>query len=311
MSRAEVAAKLGDAFRNGRFKLIDPVLLGATLALCALGLLMIYSITAAPLRSAAFLENQGFRIALGLVGLAIASRIDYHRWGYKAPLYFALGLLGLLLVLVPNIGHEVNGARRWIKIGSQTLQPVDFARVGLVIYLAFLLSKPRQKLEQFSSGLLPCMVAVGLMVLLLFLQPNMSSAIAITVIAGLMLLVGRIPFRHLGLLLVPAAVAIPVLGKGYQSARIENWLAYWKTGAGLDTANYQMDQSLISIGSGGLWGKGLGVSDQKWDFLPDARTDFIFAILGEELGFFGALIVIGLLLLVFWRSYQISRTAPD
>ena len=111
--------------------------------------------------------------------------------------------------------------------------------------------------------------------------------------------------------LVPVALAIVFVMRGYQSGRISNWIEYWRHGANLDGANYQMDQSVLALGSGGFLGRGLGESRQKWFFLPDAHTDFIFAIVGEELGFMGALLVVGLFLVLLWRAYEAARRAPD
>jgi cell division protein FtsW len=290
----------------------DQWLVGSAGLLVVIGLVMVYSITAATAgRSTAFLENHGIKVVLGIAAFAAAYRMDYHLWVRRAPLFYLLGLAGLLLVFVPGLSHEVSGARRWIRIGSQTIQPVDFARLGLIVYLAFLLSKPRAKLERFGSGLMPCLIALGLIVLPLLLQPNLSSAVAMTVIAGLLLVAGRIPWRHLIVVTAPVLVALPVLGRGYQSSRVENWIAYWLHGDALLEGNYQLNQSIIAIGSGGLVGQGIGGSRQKWSFLPDAHTDFIFAILGEELGFLGALVVLALVGVLLWRAFEAARRAPD
>ena len=247
----------------------------------------------------------------GLVAFAIGSRIDYHRWGRWAPVLYVLGLASLLLVYVPGVGHSAGNARRWISLGGFTLQPADFARLGLVVYLALLLSKPRARLERFTTGTLPCVIALALMAFLVYRQPNLSTTLALAQICGLMLIAGKIPWRHLGVLATPMVVALPFAMRSYQSSRIANWLAYWQGGAHLQGGNYQMDQSILAIGSGGLLGRGLGEGRQKWFFLPDAHTDFVFAIIGEELGFLGALLLVGLLMILLWRAFEAARRAPD
>jgi len=296
-------------FRSGK---VDRWLVGASLLLAAGGLVLIYSITSAPNQgSTAYLQQHFAKLAIGILFFVVALRIDYHLWGRFAPWLYLLGLAVLALVLVPDVGVYVKGARRWIRIGGQTLQPADFARLALVVYLAFLLSKPRERIQRIGSGLIPCLMALGAMVLFVANQPNLSTAVAFVAITGLMLVAGRIPWRHIAAFVVPAMLAAPFLLRGYQSSRFTNWGDYWLHGAGLSGGNYQLHQSVIALGSGGLLGRGLGESRQKWDYLPDARTDFIFAILGEELGFVGALVVIALLLVILWRAFEAARCAPD
>jgi cell division protein FtsW len=290
----------------------DKWMVGATCGLLVLGLTMVYSATS-PIstRPSAYLENHLIKIVMGLVAFAIGSRIDYHRWGRWAPGLYVLGLASLLLVYAPGVGHSAGNARRWISLGGFTLQPADFARLGLVVYLALLLSKPRARLERFTTGTLPCVIALALVAFLVYRQPNLSTTLALAQICGLMLIAGKIPWRHLALLATPMVVALPFALKSYQSSRIANWLGYWQGGAHLQGGNYQMDQSILAIGSGGLLGRGLGEGRQKWFFLPDAHTDFVFAIIGEELGFLGALLLVGLLMILLWRAYEAARRAPD
>ena len=290
----------------------DTWLIGATFGLLVLGLTMVYSATS-PMstRPSAYLESHLLKIAAGVVAFAIGSRIDYHRWGRWAPWLYVLGLGSLLLVYVPGVGHSAGNARRWISLGGFTLQPADFARLGLVVYLALLLSKPRARLERFATGTLPCVIALVLVAGLVYRQPNLSTTLALAQICGLMLIAGKVPWRHLGILATPVMLTLPFAMKSYQSSRIANWLDYWRGGAHLQGGNYQMDQSILAIGSGGFLGRGLGEGRQKWFFLPDAHTDFVFAIIGEELGFLGALLVVGLFLIVLWRAFEAARRAPD
>ncbi len=283
----------------------------ATLVLTGFGLIMVYSATTVTAsRPSAYVENQAFKVLLGIVAFAIGLRIDYHRWGRWAPWFYLGGLVLLFLVYVPGLGHSAGHARRWINIGGFTVQPADFARLGLVVYLAYLLSKPRARLQRFTTGVLPCVVALVLMALPVAKQPNLSTTLALAAITGMMLIAGRIPFRHLAVLMSPAAI-VPFFLHGYQWNRLQYWLSYWRGHELLREGNYQMHQSILAIGSGGLLGRGLGESRQKWFFLPDAHTDFIFAIVGEELGLLGAVLLIGLIVVLLWRAYDAARRAPD
>jgi len=305
----QVEAGSSSGFTRG----MDKWLLAATLALTGAGLLMIYSITAATAlgRPTAHLESQAIKVVAGIVAFAIGYRIDYHRWGRWAPILYVLGVAALVLVFVPGLGHEANGARRWVQLGRQAFQPADFARLGFIVYLAFLLAKPESRLRTFRTGILPCLAALAVIVLPVLKQPNLSTALGLVIIAGIMLVAGGIPWKHFLVVAAPAVVAAPFVVHPYQIGRLRNFLQFWREGAGNLEGNYQLNQSIIAIGSGGLLGQGLGESRQKWSFLPDAHTDFIFAILGEELGFLGAVIVIALLGVIMWRAYEAARRAPD
>lgn len=305
----ESTTLLPDELRRGAW---DKWLVLASFGLLILGVSTVYSVTAATTaHPSLYLRNHLFRIVAGSCAFAVGFRIDYHRWGRWAPWLYLMGVAALLSVYLPGVGHTAGNARRWLSIGGFTLQAADFARLGLVIYLAFLLSKPRPRLERFATGMLPCLVALGLVGILVLRQPNLSTTLAMIAITGLMLVAGKIPWRHLALPLTPVVFALPFVMRGYQSQRINNWLAYWSHGANLHGGNYQMDQSILAIGSGGILGRGLGQSRQKWFFLPDAHTDFIFAIVGEELGFLGALLLVGFFLILLWRTYEAARRAPD
>jgi len=305
----------------GSTTLLPPELLGGgwdrgliigTLGLVAFGLTMVWSATSVTAsRPTTYVENHAFKVLLGICAFAIGHRIDYHRWGRWAPWAYLTGLVLLLLVWVPGVGHTAGHARRWLNFFGVTFQPADFARLALVVYLAFLLSKPKVRLERFSTGILPCVVALAVVCALVGLQPNLSTALALMAVAGLMMLAGRIPLRHFGVLAVSGLAALPLVVREYQIRRCVDWFSYVISGQGIQGGNYQMHQSILGIGSGELWGRGLGESRQKWFFLPDAHTDFIFSIVGEELGLLGAVVLIGLLSVLLWRAYDSARRAPD
>lgn len=290
----------------------DRGLLIGTFGLLFLGLLMVFSATSAsPSRPAGHLLNQLLRVILGIGAFAAAYRIDYHRWGRLAPWLFLGGLVMLALVWVPGLGHSAGGARRWMTIAGVTLQPSEFARLGLIVYLAYLLSKPKARLERFTTGIAPCLVAVGLVAGFVLMQPHLSMTLALAAVAGLMLVAGRIPMRHLALSGAAVLLVLPFKVHGYQLERFWQWLDYLLRGGQRLTGNYQLDQSILAIGSGGWLGRGLGDSRQKWSFLPEMHNDFIYAIVGEELGLLGAVVLIMLLGVLLWRAYDAARRAPD
>lgn len=304
---------LPEEFRLDRW---DKALVISTFCLVLFGLLMIYSATSAsPTQSAAYLTNQFLRVILGFLAFAAAYRIDYHRWGQLAPLMYLGGLVMLTLVWVPGLGHSAGGARRWINVAGVTLQPSEFARLGLVVYLAYLLSKPKARLVRFTSGIAPCLVAVGLVAVLVYLEPHLSMTLALVAVTALMMVAGRIPGRHLGvyalLMALAGTVKLAMDDGGYQLRRIWQWIDYLLHGGQRLTGNYQLDQSILAIGSGGPFGRGLGESRQKWAFLPELHNDFIYAFVGEELGLIGAVVLIALLLVLLWRAYEAARRAPD
>ncbi len=295
-----------------RGRRLDMWLFMATFVLVCAGLAIVYSATTLKAdRPSAYLERQAIKVLAGVFAFLVGLRIDYHHWGRWAPGYFIMGWLLTAAVFVPGVGHSAGNATRWIYLFGFTLQPSDFARIGLVIYLAYLLCKPRPRLERFSSGTLPCLIAVMALGVLLYKQPDLSTAVAFAAIAGLMMVAGGMPWRHFAL--AGAALVPLVLWKlrSYQLERITSWLGYWTERADVRGANYQLDQSILAIGSGGVLGRGLGESRQKWFFLPDAHTDFIFAIVGEELGFLGVVLLVGFFGILLWRAYEAARRAPD
>ena len=291
---------------------LDRWLVLATVGLTTFGLAMIYSATSVTSsHPGGHFQNQAMKVMGGIIGFAIGYRVDYHKWGRWAPWGYLLGLLLLALVFVPGLGHSVRHARRWVHVGGFTFQPADFARLTLVVYLAFLLSKPKARLMRFSTGILPCLIALGFMSLLVVVQPNLGTTLALVAIAGLMMLAGQVPLRHLAVLGGVGAGALVLVVRTYQLRRLSSWISYVAHHQGVREANYQIHQSILGIGSGQLLGRGLGESRQKWFFLPDAHTDFIFSIVGEELGLLGAVVLIGLFGVLLWRAYESARRAPD
>ncbi|MDY5676851.1 MAG: putative lipid II flippase FtsW [Eubacteriales bacterium] len=284
------------------------------LFLCLFGMLMIYSASSYSsdvLYGDAyhFVKKQFFGFLLGLGLFFVTYFFDYHRY-YKLR-YWVLGLSVLLLALVfvPGLGITANGARRWIGFGGINLQSSEVAKFGFVIFTACYLSKNFVKTKTFS-GILPILLAGGIICLLVMLEPNMSVTMCIGLVMISMLVVGGISFRHFVILSIPALTLVVVLIV-IEPYRFDRLIAFINPWANPKEEGYQLIQSLYSLGSGGLFGVGLFNSRQKYLFLPFAESDFIFAIIGEELGFVGATLVILVYLAIIAIGIKIAYNAKD
>lgn len=297
---------------------IDLVLLVVAIFLIGIGIVMVYSSSFALAEkdfgsSSFFLKRHLFRVILSLMVMWGMVRLDYRvlrKWAI--PLLF-LGVLLLLLVLIPKLSFHlgpIKGTRRWIKLAGLTLQPAELVKIALVVYLADSLARRQERLAQFREGLFPYLLILGTIFGLLVLQPDFGYAMVVLIITMTLLFVGKAPLRHLAL---SGAVILPLLYPlifkvDYRKARV---LAFLHPGQVAPDLSYQVKQSLLGLGSGGLWGVGLGQGVQKFFYLPEPHTDFVFAVIGEELGFVGALTILVLFLLLAWRGVKIARAAPD
>jgi cell division protein FtsW len=257
-----------------------------------------------------FFRKHVISIAIGLVAAMVAARLPtetYRRFAYPLVL---VALVGLVLVLVPGVGVARSGARRWISLGPLALQPSEFAKFAAVLYLACSLTRKAGLLGSFTRGVLPHCLVVGLMGGLILLEPDFGTAALVIGVLAVMLFAGGVPAR---LIAVPALAAVPlavyaVAREGYRLRRVFAFLNPELDPLGM---NFQLKQSFIAFGSGGLWGMGLGESRQKMFYLPEAHTDFIFSVVGEELGLAGALLVLGLFAAVGIRGFRIALRHPD
>ncbi len=287
-----------------------------TSALLLLGLIMILSASSVSSfatygSSFLFFKKQLAWAALGLIGFIVFSRMDYRRlrgWGYPAILV-ALGLL--VVVLIPGMGVMVGGSSRWISVGPISFQPSEVAKLALILFAAEVFARKKERtLKIRAHAFLPLVPVLGAFALLVLLQPDLGTTILLGAIGLGMLFVAGAPFRHVGLMGAGGIVlgAIAALSEPYRRARI---LAFRDPWADPLNTGYQTIQSLIALGSGGWWGVGLGASRQKWLYVPNAHTDFIFAILGEEMGLLGTLVVLGLFAFITYLGFGIARDAPD
>jgi cell division protein FtsW len=285
------------------------------LALMGFGFVMIYSASSAMALkkfsdAGYYLKRQALFAGLGLAMLTIARLIPYRVYRQLVyPILFS-AVIGLILVLVPKLGVELNHAKRWLNLGLFLVQPAEFAKVAWLIYLSVSLTKKQEKIKQFSIGFLPHILIYGILSLLLLMEPDFGSCVVMGALTVLLLATAGVPWRYLLSLIPFAMVALYkfVYLVPYRWERITAFLNPWVDP--LDSG-YHLIQAWIAVGSGGFWGKGLGAGQQKLFFLPEPFTDFIFAVVGEELGFAGVLILSGLFIVLFRTGLRIARNAPD
>ena len=275
--------------KNMAWQLLNKPIFFSVLFLSIFGVVMIYSASSYSAEltygdSFFFARKQIVGIILGLISLFIIYNIDYKKFAkyYKWALIISLVLLAL--VFVPFLSVSNYGATRWIGFGSFTIQPSEIAKFGLVLFCAGYLSKKHSQMHKFRT-LIPVLVAGGLMCVLIMLEPNMSITMCVGATFVFMLFMGGAKIKHLGLLAIPVLCIIPLLLM--EPYRLERLIAFLDPWSNAQDEGFQLVQSLYSLGSGGLFGVGLFESRQKYLFLPFAESDFIFSIIGEELGLVG------------------------
>jgi cell division protein FtsW len=293
----------------------DPLLLCAVLSLVSLGLVMVYSASAVMAQdklgdSLYFLNRQLVAAGMGVVAMAVGMKVGWRRLARFAYPLLLVTLVLLVLVLIPGIGTTAGGARRWIRFPGFGLQPAEVAKVAWVVYLSYSLAKKREKVASFSVGFLPHLLLCGLLVGLCMLQPDFGSSVLLVFLLFALLFAAGTKLSYLVgsvLLALPLAYAA-IATSPYRMKRVLAFLDPW---AHRHDIGYQVAESLMSIGSGGLTGLGLGDGRQKLFFLPEAHTDFIFAIIGEELGLVGVVLLVSLYGIVIWRGIRASLAAPE
>jgi cell division protein FtsW len=293
----------------------DLPLIGATLFLLSWGTVMIYS-TGGVYADLQYNDGQYFlykhliHILVGLAVMGVALIVNYNKW-QQYSIWFMLGMLVLLiLVLIPEIGHEVKGGRRWLRMGSLSLQPAELLKVVLIIYVASYLERKQEVLASFFRGLTPNFIVTGIYLFLVLLQPDFGTVVLIATTVLLMLYVGGGRPVHIFTSLIGVGIIGGLLIASH-TYRIRRMLAFLNPWDDPYDSGFQIIQSFIALGTGGWLGRGLGESLQKRLFLPDAHTDFIFAIIGEELGFLWVCVLIILFVVFIWRGYWIAWNAQD
>lgn len=291
----------------------DPVMAGGVLLLAVISLVMVAS---ASMSISEVRYGDAYRIInhwliympAGLILMWWLSRVEVDWW--RAAIMPLLGLSLLLMLLLPITGVEINGARRWFSLFGLTLQPVELIKPVIVIYMAYYMARFPDRMKRFSTGLAPMLVILGATVLLLLLQPDFGNAALLVALCLCMWFAGGVPIRHLALLFIsvlPIGMII-LLAEPYRIRRLMSFMDPWADPFG---SGYQLVQSMIAFGAGGVHGAGLGQGVQKLFYLPEPFTDFITAVLGEEFGLVGTLSLITLFGVILWRGMRTARYTKD
>ncbi|MEK7700611.1 MAG: putative lipid II flippase FtsW [candidate division NC10 bacterium] len=293
----------------------DMWLFGVAVVLLSVGVVMVYSASAIVAADRFrdpyfFLKKQLSWALLGAAGLWLALRFDYRRLeGWVLPLLIVAAAL-LVLVLIPPIGQAINGTRRWIRLGPVSFQPAELAKLALAVYLAAFLARRRAALGGFRQGLLPPLAVAGVLAALVLAQPDLGTCLTLVALTFALLFLAGGRVAHLGLIAAGALplVALAVWAAPYRLRRITAFVDPWSDPRG---SGFQIIQSWLALGNGGVLGQGIGASRQKLFYLPESHTDFIFAVIAEELGFVGAAAVVALFVVLVWRGLRIGLRAPD
>jgi cell division protein FtsW len=292
----------------------DRILFGTALTLVFFGLLMVYS-SSAPLAAeqygsaGAILWRQAAWAVLGIGAMLLFTRLDYHYLSHPAILFPGIfAALVMLVVVLYTAPHQQT--HRWLRWGALSFQPSEFAKLIVIVFLAYWLAKRAGRLDNFLRGLLPALCLIGLIVALILREPDLGTPVAILLVASAMFFIAGLPWRYFLYLFLGSLPAFYVLvyRVPYRRDRILAFLDPYADPLG---SGFQVIQSLISVGTGGMTGMGLMNSRQKLFYLPAAHTDFIFAVTAEELGLWGGLVLLSLFFIYFWRGWRASLLAPD
>lgn len=256
------------------------------------------------------LDQLGFGLVLGLAALWLCQKIPLTAWKRLAPYLYGASIIMTGLVFFPGLGASANGATRWINLGVTTVQPAEFLKIGVVLMLAWWLSANARQLRDFKHGLLPFLGIIGLPALLLLMQPNTSTTMLICLTGGAMYFVAGAPWRDFAILfgLVVVALGLVLAFRPYTVKRVET---FFHPSANSLGAGYQIQQSLIAVGSGGLLGKGFGQSVEKFNYLPEPDGDSVFAVFAEEWGFVGAVVLLALFAGLAARGLAIAADSKE
>ncbi|QDX81424.1 putative lipid II flippase FtsW [Denitratisoma sp. DHT3] len=315
MSRAGIPHRYAPPAHRSPAEL-DPWLFWSALGLLMLGLVMVYSSSIATAEGSKFTGNSatyflvrhGIFLLVGLVAGTVAFQIPLRFWQQAAPLLFLAGVLLLALVVIPHVGRSVNGAQRWLPLGPVNLQPSELMKLFAVLYAADYTTRKLADMDSFRRGFVPMAMVMTLVAALLLREPDFGAFVVIISIAMGVLFLGGINARLFGILFLVLLFAFVVLiwTSPYRRERLFGFMDPWQDAFG---KGYQLSHALIAFGRGEWFGVGLGASVEKLFYLPEAHTDFLLAVIAEELGFVGVVVVVGLFALVVQRCFAIGRQA--
>jgi len=292
----------------------DKWLFIATLALICASVVMVYSASALVAleryqQPYLFVTRQLMWACVGIAVLSIVMRIDYRTYKNDKLIWAGLGLVGLLLVAV-LFSRPINGTRRWFGVGGFGIQPSELAKLAAIIFTALVLERRRHRINELSYSLLPIGVIVGSMVGLIMLEPDFGTSVSLLAVIGVMVFAAGFSYRYLfgALLLALPALYIILMQADYRRRRLLTFMDPWADPLG---DGFQIIQSLIAVGTGGVFGKGLMAGVQKLFYLPEPHTDFIFAVISEETGLIGATVIVLCFCVIGWRGLRTAMRAPD
>jgi len=294
---------------------VDPWMLGIVLALISVGVVFVFSASVWWAQADRgdpyfYLRREVLYVLIGLTFMTLGWAVDYRRLAVYRKWIFGLAVFGMMATFMPGLRVELNNANRWIDIGMVTVQPIEFAKIAVIVYMASFFVRRQDRIQEFWRGLFPPLVVMGFMVAIAMRQPDFGGAmIMVAVTALLFVIAGASLVQMFALLAIATSFATVAVGwAGYRQDRLTAFLNPEADPLG---SGYQLLQSLYAFGHGGLSGVGLGESVQKAFYLPESFSDFILAIVGEELGLIGTLVLLGLLALFFVRGMVIARYARD
>ncbi len=297
-------------------KPVDKTVLVVTVLLMLFGLVTLFSATYYSAQDLGdpfgAVRKQLFGAAVGAAAMALTARLPYRFFARK---YVALAGVGvsfvlLLLVLIPGIGVSINGSRRWLRVLGQSFQPGEFAKYASVVFLSLALASRGKRVEKFWKGILPVLIVPCLMFLVILEQPNLSTAGTIIIVSVLLVMIAGAKWKHLAVL-GAGGLAVGAYYAWSEPYRRERLMSFMDPFAKMSDEGYQLSQSLIAIGSGGLFGMGLGQGRQKYAYLPYPESDFIFAVVGEDFGLIGCLAVVSLFVCFAVAGMRVAVTCPD
>jgi cell division protein FtsW len=258
-----------------------------------------------------FLKKQLIILPISFIAMFFMMNYDYKKLGKLAPIILIVSIVANLLIIVPGLGMTINGARRWVNLGFSSFQPSEFAKMGVIIFFSYSLSKRKDQLNSFFKGLMPYLILIGIYAgVIVLLQKHLSATMVIAMVGCIILFSAGAKITHFFLLAVPAVagLAAAIIIEPFRMRRLYAFLDPFKY---KQDEGWQVINSLYAIGSGGLFGKGLGKSMQKYLYIPEPHNDFILSVMAEELGFIGIVVVLTLFLIFIWRGIKVSMNAPD
>jgi cell division protein FtsW len=296
-------------------KVFDFWIFISVLILLSIGIIMVLS---ASMPTAYNLTNDVYSIfkkqillaLVGLIAMFTAANFDYRKLARLSPLLLIASIALLVLVLIPGIGQEIKNTWRWIDLKLFRFQPSELAKFSIILFFSYSLSQKKASMDSFIKGFLPYIFLLGIFAELLRREPHYSCLIIVLMVASIVLFCGGAKIWHFLIVGIPgiAVITVLIIFEEYARARVLSFLDPWKD---LQGDGWQAVQSLYAIGSGGIFGRGLGKSLQKFLYIPEPHNDFIFSVLAEELGFIGALTVMMLFLVFLWRGIMVAVNAPD